>query len=63
MKVVHAMWFEIPTKDLDRAISFYEKVFECEIEKVDMGDFKMGWFPTDGKSPGATGSLVYHSDF
>ncbi len=57
------MWFEIPTKDLDRAISFYQDVFECEIKKVDLGDLKMGWFPTDGKSPGATGTLVHNEEF
>ncbi len=64
MRPRHVAWFEIPTKDLDRAITFYEKIFDCKIEKQDMGEFIMAWLPSDGgESPGAGGSLVYHKDF
>ncbi|MHA7130898.1 VOC family protein [Algoriphagus namhaensis] len=63
MKPVHVAWFEIPTADLDRAISFYQTVFDCKLEKLDMGEFKMAMFPSDHTSHGAGGSLVYHHDF
>jgi uncharacterized protein len=29
-------WFEIPAKDLDRAINFYQKVLRLTIQKTDM---------------------------
>lgn len=63
MKSVTVGWFEIPVKDIDRAIKFYEQVFECKLEKQDMGDFKMAWFPSDHSQGGAGGSLVFHKDF
>lgn len=63
MKKVTVGWFEIPVIDLDRAISFYEKVFDCSLQKVDMGDFKMAMFPGEGGGSGAEGSLVSHKDF
>lgn len=60
MKKVTVGWFEIPVVDMDRAISFYQKVFDCSLQKIDMGDFKMAMFPGEG---GAEGSLVLHKDF
>lgn len=63
MKSVTVGWFEIPVTDIDRAIKFYEQVFECKLEKQDMGDFKMAWFPSDHNQGGAGGSLVFHKDF
>lgn len=63
MKKVNVGWFEIPVKDMDRAISFYEKVFECSLQKFDMGDFQMAMFPGEGGGNGAEGSLVFHKDF
>jgi uncharacterized protein len=51
-------WFEIPVLDMDRAISFYEKVLNVKIQKVDMGGLMMGWFPFDEKVVGASGALV-----
>ena len=53
-------WFEIPVADMDRAKKFYESVFEIEISVHDLDGFVMGWFPSDPKKPGATGSLVKH---
>lgn len=63
MKPVTVGWFEIPVVDMDRAISFYEKVFETKLNKQVMGDFQMAWFPWDESGKGAGGSLVYHKDF
>lgn len=63
MKSVTVGWFEIPVQDMDRAIKFYEEVFECSLNKQIMGDFQMAWFPWDEEGKGAGGSLVYHKDF
>lgn len=63
MKRVTVGWFEIPVSDMDRAIAFYEKVFDCKLNKQVMGDFQMAWFPGDHSGQGAEGSLVYHKDF
>ncbi len=57
-------WFEIPVSDMERAIRFYEEVFNFKIQRNQMGPLDMGWFPwTDGDGPGAAGSLVKHPDF
>ncbi len=52
-------WFEIPVSDLDRAIAFYEKVFQTQIEPVDFGGLKMGIFPHNEVG----GALCYHPEF
>ena len=58
-------WFEIPVSDMDRAVEFYNEVFQIKIEVHDMGELIMGWFPFAGNSEtkGASGSLVYHKEF
>jgi predicted enzyme related to lactoylglutathione lyase len=53
-------WFEIPVKDMDRAIRFYETVFNVKIEKHEMGPLLMGWFPFVENGGGSMGSLVYN---
>ncbi len=63
MKEVTVGWFEIPVKDMDRAIAFYEKVFDCKLDKQVMGDLQMAWFPWGDDGKGAGGSLVYHEQF
>ncbi len=63
MKSITVGWFEIPVQDMDRAISFYEQVFDCKIQKQDLGELQMGWFPWDESAGGAGGSLVYHQEF
>lgn len=55
-------WFEIPVSNMERAIKFYETVFEFKVERHKMGDFDMAWFPfVEGN--GAMGSLVHHPEF
>ncbi|KAA1243425.1 VOC family protein [Aquimarina sp. RZ0] len=51
-------WFEIPVTDMERAKTFYEKVFDIEISLQKMDDVQMGWFPNKNQSGLATGSLV-----
>ena len=58
MKANPVGWFEIPVSDLDRAKSFYEKVFECELPVNEMGGQQMAWFPWDGETIGSAGTLI-----
>lgn len=51
-------WFEIPVEDLNRAKTFYEKIFEVEITINEMGNLKMGWFPFEQEGTGASGTLI-----
>lgn len=62
-KAVTVGWFEIPTQDMDRAIKFYETVFDCELSRNTMGDFDMAWFEWDDDIKGAGGSLVHHEQY
>lgn len=55
-------WFEIPVADMERAIAFYETVLGLKLERNQMGELDMAWFPF-AEAPGAPGSLVYHKDF
>ena len=55
-------WFEIPVSDMERAIKFYETVLGLKLERNQMGELDMAWFPF-AEAPGAPGSLVYHKDF
>lgn len=56
-------WFEIPTRDLDRAQRFYERVLEVELARHEMGPLKMAWFPMAQGGDGATGSLVENENY
>jgi predicted enzyme related to lactoylglutathione lyase len=55
-------WFEIPVKDMERAISFYEKVFGFQLERHQMGPLDMAWFPFYEEGSGSPGSLVHYPD-
>lgn len=55
-------WFEIPVTNMQRAIKFYESVFGFNLERHEMGELDMAWFPF-GELPGSPGSLVHHKDF
>ena len=58
-------WFEIPVSDMDRAVKFYNEVFQIKIAVHNMGELIMGWFPMaeNPEVKGASGSLVYHKEF
>jgi predicted enzyme related to lactoylglutathione lyase len=62
MKNVTVGWFEIPVSNMERAIAFYEKVFDTKLSRNQMGEFDMAWFPWDENGGGAGGSLVYHQE-
>ncbi len=56
-------WFEIPVADIDRAKTFYETVFQIEIQLQDLGETKMGWFPWVDDKQGTSGSLIQNKDW
>ena len=56
-------WFEIAVTDIDRAKIFYETVFEIEIGIADFDGTKMGWFPNNDSTFGASGSLIQNSNY
>ena len=63
MKSVTVGWFEIPVSDMNRAMKFYEFIFNVKLQRNTMGDLDMAWFPWDESGSGAGGSLVYHAEF
>jgi predicted enzyme related to lactoylglutathione lyase len=64
-------WFEIPAIDFERAVTFYEKVFETKLRREEMHGMELGIFPhaAPGPSgavckmpqlqPGPDGTLIY----
>ena len=56
-------WFEIPVRDLDRAVRFYEKAFEVKLSTEEMAGLKMAMFPFKQGAPGAAGSLVQGASY
>ena len=52
-------WFEIPVTNMERAIKFYENLFNVKLTRETMGGVDMAWFPGNMESVGASGSLVY----
>lgn len=62
-KSVTVGWFEIPVKDMDRAILFYNHVFEIALAKQDFGGLAMAWFPWNETSKGAGGSLIQSDSY
>lgn len=57
-KINIANWFEIPVKDLARAVTFYEKVFDVKLTPEEMGGSKMALFPMTDGARGSAGSLI-----
>lgn len=65
MEVTHNVvgWIEIPVRDMDRAIKFYEAVLGYKLEKAKVGPLDMAWFPWIPDTIGSGCSLVYHEEF
>jgi len=51
-------WFEIPATDIDRAKSFYETVFNIQMEISEMMGFKMAAFPMEMGNGKVSGAVV-----
>ncbi len=52
------VYFEIPVQDMKRAVSFYENVFDIELELMIIDGNDMALFPFDKNSSGITGALA-----
>lgn len=52
----HAVWFEIPASDLERAIKFYERIFAKSLKRESMGGVDMGVFSYE--RPATGGAVV-----
>lgn len=50
--------FEIPVTDLDRAVRFYEAVFQLRLERRTVDGYEMAFFPRADGQPGASGALA-----
>lgn len=50
-------WVEIPAVDFDRAVRFYSKLLDFELEGIDCGTEKMAHLPDDA------GAISYFPDF
>lgn len=65
------VWFDIPVKNLDRAMKFYSKVMSVELQPVEMGPIKGAMFPfapdvasgslveSKERKPSANGPMIY----
>ncbi|MCU0881894.1 MAG: VOC family protein [Hyphomonadaceae bacterium] len=51
-------YFEIPVANLDRAIAFYEAVFDLDLERQTVDGYPMALFPYEEDGSGATGALA-----
>jgi uncharacterized protein len=54
------VWFEIPVKDLKRAITFYSNVMRIKMIPMEMGSDKMAFFPYETDT--ASGALVENKE-
>ncbi len=55
-------WFEIPSKDLDRAQKFYEAIFNVQLIPMDTPGMKMRMFPLEDMM-GVGGAVVHTEGF
>lgn len=53
-------WFEISVNDIDRAATFYEKIFDISLMRMEMMGMKMAAFPSE--PPHSGGALVQSSE-
>jgi predicted enzyme related to lactoylglutathione lyase len=59
-KNVNALnWFEIPAKDINRAKSFYEGIFDIQMDPImEMMGMKMTFFPAENGNGKVSGGLA-----
>ena len=63
MTFKHAIsWFEIPTRDINRAQKFYESIFDISMIPMDLDNIQMRLFPIESPE-NIGGALTYHSEF
>jgi uncharacterized protein len=54
-------WFEIPTVDIDRAQTFYERILGVPLKREPMGETELAVFPYGGR-PHVSGALIRHAE-
>jgi predicted enzyme related to lactoylglutathione lyase len=65
MKSNIGCWFEIPVDNMERAVKFYETVFNFKIQVQKFGEDQMGWFPfaKEKNATNAGGALKYCPEY
>ena len=58
LKSVTVGWFEIPVQDMERAIKFYNTIFDTQLSLQSIEGLEMAWFPWNQNDNGAGGSLI-----
>ena len=56
-------WFEIPVNEMDRAVRFYNHIFDITLTQMSSGALEMSSFPFVQGAYGASGALVKNTDF
>jgi predicted enzyme related to lactoylglutathione lyase len=51
-------YFEIPVQNMDRAVAFYSKTFDVNLERQSIDGNDMALFPYQPDAEGATGALA-----
>ena len=51
-------WFEIPARDFERAVAFYNGVLDLQLRVCDMGEERMAFFPEAEHNVGGAVSLA-----
>lgn len=54
-------WFEIPSTNFNRALTFYKRILGLDITETEMFGTKMGFFPSDGQN--VSGAIVHGEDY
>ena len=57
-----AVWFEIPSTDFERALTFYKNILDVEIVVMDENGLKQGLLPHTDQSL-VSGSIVHGLDY
>ena len=54
-------WFELPTADFDRAVTFYNAILDSQLQRVDFMGVPNAFFPYQQEG-GVGGALIYEVD-
>ena len=54
------VWIEIPTHDMQRAKTFYDRILDVDIQEMDAGELRFGFFPMTQGAVNGTGALVHN---
>ena len=46
-------WFEIPASNIERAVSFYNRIFDLKMDTDEMNGYSMAFFPVESGVGGA----------